>query len=58
MKLKHPNGGTVEARPDSVDIYLSQGWEKATTKKTTTAAPRASDKGGNQPQTTTEKEQG
>ncbi|MBA3782395.1 MAG: hypothetical protein H0X12_11165 [Nocardioides sp.] len=57
MKLKHPNGGTVDARPDSVDIYLSQGWEKATTKKTT-AAPRASDKGGNQPQTTTEKEQG
>lgn len=42
MKLTHPDTkAEVDARPEHVDIYLSQGWEKATAKK----SPTQSDKG-------------
>lgn len=51
MKLKHPDGGIVDVRPDAVDIYLSQGWEKTT-------AVRASATGDNKSPATTEKGQG
>lgn len=34
MNLTHPDTkAKVDARPEHVDMYLSQGWEKAPSKK-------------------------
>ena len=40
-KMKHPDGPTIDVRPDQVDYHESQGWEKVTTpaKKTASKTP-------------------
>ena len=45
MKMRHPDGGTLETTPAYVEMYESQGWEKVTApaaKKSTTKATASS----------------